>query len=38
MTAVSVFDATTCQLGEGPLWHPERGQLFWFDITRPAHA
>jgi sugar lactone lactonase YvrE len=21
-----------CQLGEGPLWHPERGQLFWFDI------
>ena len=19
-------------LGEGPLWHPERGRLFWFDI------
>lgn len=27
-----VFDARVCQLGEGPLWHPERGQLFWFDI------
>ena len=21
-----------CTLGEGPLWHPERGTLFWFDI------
>ena len=21
-----------CELGEGPLWHPLRGQLFWFDI------
>lgn len=30
MTAV--FDARACFLGEGPLWHPERGQLFWFDI------
>lgn len=28
-----VFDPRPCQLGEGPLWHPERGQLFWFDIT-----
>ncbi|MEO1025405.1 MAG: SMP-30/gluconolactonase/LRE family protein [Pseudomonadota bacterium] len=27
-----VFDATRCALGEGPLWHPEREQLFWFDI------
>ena len=27
-----VFDATRCELGEGPLWHPGRGQLFWFDI------
>lgn len=27
-----IFDATKCRLGEGPLWHPERGQLFWFDI------
>jgi sugar lactone lactonase YvrE len=27
-----VHDATPCVLGEGPLWHPERGQLFWFDI------
>jgi sugar lactone lactonase YvrE len=31
MTA-TVFDATRCALGEGPLWHPGRGQLFWFDI------
>ncbi len=22
-----------CTLGEGPLWHPERGAFFWFDIT-----
>ncbi|MEM7438523.1 MAG: SMP-30/gluconolactonase/LRE family protein [Pseudomonadota bacterium] len=27
-----VFDPRPCTLGEGPLWHPERGQLFWFDI------
>jgi sugar lactone lactonase YvrE len=28
-----IYDDRTCDLGEGPLWHPERGQLFWFDIT-----
>lgn len=28
----AVFDPTPCELGEGPLWHPEREQLFWFDI------
>ena len=28
-----IFDARTCHLGEGPLWHPVREQLFWFDIT-----
>ncbi|SMX43420.1 SMP-30/gluconolactonase/LRE family protein [Octadecabacter ascidiaceicola] len=27
-----IFDETQCTLGEGPLWHPERGELFWFDI------
>ena len=31
MTA-KIFDEQTCTLGEGPLWHPERKQLFWFDI------
>lgn len=28
-----VFDAHRCELGEGPLWHPERQELFWFDIV-----
>ncbi len=30
--SATVFDDRDCLLGEGPLWHPERGQLFWFDI------
>lgn len=32
MTA-QVWDDRVCALGEGPLWHPDRQQLFWFDIT-----
>ncbi|KAE9629394.1 SMP-30/gluconolactonase/LRE family protein [Parasedimentitalea maritima] len=32
MTAAQIFSDTRCTLGEGPLWHPERQQLFWFDI------
>ncbi len=31
MTA-QIFDHTPCKLGEGPLWHPLRNELFWFDI------
>jgi sugar lactone lactonase YvrE len=27
-----IFDDRCCELGEGPLWHPQRRQLFWFDI------
>lgn len=27
-----IFDDTQCTLGEGPIWHPERQQFFWFDI------
>ncbi|MFW8596075.1 SMP-30/gluconolactonase/LRE family protein [Cribrihabitans neustonicus] len=30
--SAQVFDSRNCTLGEGPLWHPERQQLFWFDI------
>lgn len=29
---MQVFDHRVCALGEGPLWHPLRKQLFWFDI------
>ncbi len=31
-----IFDNTACQLGEGALWHPGRGGLFWFDIERKS--
>jgi len=29
---MTIFDATRCSLGEGPMWHPGLKQLFWFDI------
>lgn len=29
---IRVHDERACRLGEGPLWHPLRQQLFWFDI------
>lgn len=31
--SAQIFDDTLCDLGEGPLWHPLRQDLFWFDIT-----
>lgn len=31
MTA-QIYDNRICALGEGPIWHPLRSQLFWFDI------
>jgi sugar lactone lactonase YvrE len=33
VSGAKLFDATQCDLGEGPLWHPLRAQLFWFDIN-----
>ena len=27
-----VYDTRQCELGEGPLWHPLRQDLLWFDI------
>ena len=32
MTQAVIHDARRCELGEGLLWHPQRRQLFWFDI------
>lgn len=29
---MTIFDDRPCELGEGPIWHPERRQFFWFDI------
>ncbi len=34
-----IYDARPCELGEGPLWHPQREELFWFDIlNRTLHS
>ena len=32
MKQVEIFDYTLCALGEGPIWHPLRESLIWFDI------
>jgi sugar lactone lactonase YvrE len=31
--SAQLWDDRPCELGEGPLWHPLRETLFWFDIT-----
>ena len=31
-----VYDDTVASLGEGPLWHPVREQMYWFDIHGSA--
>jgi len=34
-----IFDTRPCDLGEGPIWHPLRNELFWFDIlNRTLHS
>lgn len=33
---IEIYDDRTCTLGEGPLWHPLRKQLIWFDIVNHA--
>lgn len=27
-----IYDDRRCELGEGVIWHPSQGELFWFDI------
>lgn len=29
---IRILDSRKCVLGEGVFWHPQRRQLFWFDI------
>ena len=31
-----IFDSNPCLLGEGPIWHPQRNSLLWFDIVGKA--
>jgi sugar lactone lactonase YvrE len=33
MSLATVHDDRVCALGEGAFWHPERQQLFWFDVV-----
>jgi sugar lactone lactonase YvrE len=32
LSGAEPLDPRRCLLGEGPLWHPDRGELLWFDI------
>ncbi len=31
---MKIFSTQKCELGESPLWHPQRGSLFWLDILQ----
>ncbi|MCF6263979.1 MAG: SMP-30/gluconolactonase/LRE family protein [Xanthomonadales bacterium] len=31
---MKVFSNEKCELGESPLWHPQRGSLLWLDILQ----
>ena len=33
MLQAEVIGDATCELGESPLWDPDRGELLWIDIT-----
>ncbi|MFC7020801.1 MULTISPECIES: SMP-30/gluconolactonase/LRE family protein [Haloarcula] len=34
MTDPSIVVDVACETGEGPLWHPDEGRLYWADIPR----
>ncbi|MFC7028255.1 SMP-30/gluconolactonase/LRE family protein [Halomicroarcula sp. GCM10025324] len=34
MSDPSIVVDITCETGEGPLWHPDEGRLYWADIPR----
>jgi len=35
-SGVDCLQQANAILGEGPLWHPDEGALYWMDIQRPA--
>jgi len=33
---VTCVQQANAHLGEGPVWHPQEGRLYWADVTRPC--